>query len=481
MSDPLSFLPLALAARAGIIDGAPASQHVAAGLTLLQRSAPLVRALAGRRAGILLPTSPAFLTALAASEGRGAVLMNPLASHAELAYQIADANVGAVFTSNALAGLLPENVAVALLDAAPRSARVVVSGSARDIDLGSHFALAIEGDPDAAGSDEEAVVVYTSAMHGRPVGAILSHGNLLLDSRGTVGAAGLAEGDHVLAALPLSHLFGLVISAVAPLLVGARVTTMAHFQPARALDAFERGGVTVFVGVPAMYLAMLGTLASREGQRFSSQSLRLCVCGGAPLAPDVQRRWRDATGIELRQGYGLTEASPVVLFNRVGTPNAIGSLGQPYADVEVSIRDLRDFNPLPDGAVGEICVRGDTVFQGYVRPRSAPPPRGLDVTDGWLRTGDLGRRLPDGGVEFRGVTKAMFTHNGFNIYPRELELAIAELPGVAAVRVSALPDPMRENVIEVSITGAVSVEDVRLWCASRLGAYKQPSVIRIVA
>ncbi|MDB4898923.1 MAG: hypothetical protein JWN53_731, partial [Gemmatimonadetes bacterium] len=138
MTNPLSLLPLALAAGGGTVDGFETQQLVAAGLTLLQRSAPLVRALSGRRSAILLPTSPAFLVALAASDGRGAVLINPLAAPAEVAFQCLDADVGAVFTSSALADRLPDTVVRVLLDDAPRAARVLAGGATSTVDLGSH-------------------------------------------------------------------------------------------------------------------------------------------------------------------------------------------------------------------------------------------------------------------------------------------------------------------------------------------------------
>jgi acyl-CoA synthetase (AMP-forming)/AMP-acid ligase II len=108
-------------------------------------------------------------------------------------------------------------------------------------------------------------------------------------------------------------------------------------------------------------------------------------------------------------------------------------------------------------------------------------PGGLEVREGWLRSGDLGRRRADGTLEFRGVSKSMFTRNGYNIYPREIERAIAELPSVKSVRVSAVPDPVKENAIVVDVSGDVTIEEVRNWAALRLGAYKQPSVINVNA
>lgn len=479
MTDPLALLPLAAASRGGSIDDIPAHALVAAGLTLLQRSAPLVRALAGKRAAILLPTSPAFLLALAASEGRGAVFVNPLASPDEIAYQLADSDVGAVFTVASLASRLPAGVLHVLLDDAPRSAIVVSGAVMRTVDLGSHFALELEGDPDAPGLLEEAAVVYTSAMNGRALGAILTHRGLLANARATIAAAELAPADRVLAALPFSHLFGFVVSAVAPLLAGAFIATLPRFHAPTALEQLERG-TTMFVGVPAMFIALLAALARRP-QPFRRGSLRLCICGGAPLDPALQDRWFDATGVELRQGYGLTEASPVVLFDRLPLPYARGTLGTPYPGVEVAIRDPATFAPLPDGVAGEVCVRGETVFAGYVHAPDAPPPRGLEVHDGWLRTGDLAIRRTDGAFVFRGVRKAMFTRNGFNIYPREIERVVAELPGVESAAVSAVPSTAHENNIILSVTGSATEQEVRDWCARRLSTYKMPTTIAVSA
>jgi long-chain acyl-CoA synthetase len=462
MADPFALLPLALAAHGGRIDDHPAEQLVAAGITLLQRSAALVRALSGRRSAVLLPTSPQFLVALAASEGRGAVLINPLAAPPEIAHQLADANVGAVFTTRALARHLPDGVVHALLDDAPRTARVVAGDSARDIDRGSHFGLSVEGDADAPGSDEEAVVVYTSAMAGKPLGAILTHRNLLANARSTVVAARQTSDDRVLALLPFAHLFGLSVTASAPLLAGSRVITMPRFNPARAVELIASGDVTEVVGVPAIFRGLLTAIERRDAPAMTAGALRLAICGGSPLSIELQERWFDATGVELRQGYGLTEAGPVCLFNRVDRENVRGTLGSPFPGVDVRLGERQ-----------EILVRGENVFRGYVSGGDA----GLRVHDGWLHTGDRGRPGPDDTVAFDGVLKPMFTHNGFNIYPRELEAAIAELDGVERVTVREDAAPEGESEIVVSYRGTPSVDDVRAWCAARLSAYKQPSTI----
>ena len=475
MSEPLAVLSLAAGAGGGRIDGSDAAALVAAGLTLLQRSAPLVRALAGRRAAILLPTSPHFLTALAAAEGRGAVLLNPLAAAPEVAYQLADANVGAVFTVAALAPRIAPGVVTVLLDDAPRAARVVAGGVATEIDLGTHFGLALSGRGDSAGRDEEAAVVYTSAMAGTALGAVLSHRSLLANARSCVEAMAITADDHFLAVLPYAHLFGLTVTGTAPLLAGARVTTMPRFNPARALELLRTGDVTALVAVPAVYHALVA-MAARSGGAIAAPALRLAISGGAVLAPALQERWADAAGVELRQGYGLTEAGPVCLFNRVDRPNVRGAVGYAFPDVEVAVRHRDTGAPIPAGTEGEICVRGPNLFSGYVRGGE----RGLQIRGGWLHTGDLGVARDDGAVTFTGLCKPMFTRSGFNVYPREIERVVAAMPGVERATVRAIPDPAREHEIALEVAGAVTEDAVKRWCAERLSAYKQPGAITVV-
>ncbi len=495
----MDLLTLRAAAGGGSVDGFPAAQLVAAGFTLLQRSVPLVRALAGKRAGVFLPSGPAFLTALAASDGRGAVLINPLAAPAEIEHQVGDAEVGAVFTIAAMQGKLPSHIPRVLLDDAPRSATFTIpGGDLTEIDLGSHFGLALDGDADAPGRDEECAIVYTSAMQGTPLGAVLTHRNLLANARQTVEAAANVRDDHVLAVLPFSHLFGLTVSLMAPVMAGARVSTMARFNPIGAVDLLEREGITEIVGVPAIFAGMLAAI-ERRGGRLQAERLRLCICGGAPLAVELQERWLTATGVQLRQGYGLTEASPVALFNRVSQPNVLGTLGLPLPGVRVSIRDAGSNAELPADVEGEICIAGETVFRGYVGelappgalglPSHAPTPRdasrGLRTRDGWLHSGDRGVLRTDGRIEFRGLSKPMFTRNGFNIYPAELERVFRALPGVQGAQVYPIPEPTREHDIGVELTldgtRTLSEADVQQWGAARLAQYKQPSVIAILA
>jgi long-chain acyl-CoA synthetase len=356
----------------------------------------------------------------------------------------------------------------------PRHARVYVNGIWTTVDLGSHRGLQLEGEAGVAGRDEEAAVVYTSAMAGRPLGARLSHRNLLANARSTIKAARCDADDHSLAVLPLAHLFGFTVNAMAPLLAGGRVTTVERLHPLKAVDALEMTGITMLVAVPAVFMALLAALERRD-RRLRSDSLRLCICGGAVLRPEIQDRWFDATGVELRQGYGLTEAAPVCLFSAIDLPNRRGTLGTALPGVGVEIRDPASGATLAPDTVGEICVRGDNVFRGYVGDAAD----GLTVRDGWLHTGDLGSKDAGGVVTFRGLIKRMFTRNGFNVYPAEIERVVCELPGVRTVTVRAIPDPARENDIALDVSGDVGADQVKQWCEERLSAYKQPSEITV--
>ncbi len=412
MSNPLALLPMAIAAGSGRMNEYEAQQLVAAGFTLLQRSAALVRALSGRRAAILLPTSPAYVTALAASDGRGAVLIDPLASPAAIAFQCADADVGAVFTRSPFVARVPAGITIVLLDDAPRTARVIFNGTSRHVDLGSHHGLSLEGERGAPGRDEEAAIIYRSTARGTPLGTVLTHANLLANARAIVQAFDISAEDHVLALLPFARAFGFTVTGVAPLLAGARVTTMDRMHPARAVEALGTG-ITHVGGVPSLFDALLAAIERRPAT-VRHGALRVCVCGGGTASVELQDRWANATGVELRQGYGVTEASPACLFNDVAHANARGTLGRPLPGVEIALLPVAEFvtaheraaasatMPVADGVTGEICVRGTNVFRGYLHDRiGSRTPR-----DGWLRTGDLGARNPDGTVSWRGSGEA---------------------------------------------------------------------------
>jgi len=420
----------------------------------------------GERVGILLPNVAAFPVAFygVLRAGASALLLNPQYSRREIAEYTADAGARTVVTMEALEHLLPPGATPLLLEPAEGCMTEPSTGLAADVPL-----------PRPA-PDDEAAVIYTSATHGWARGARLTHRGLGANLTSTIEAMALTPDDRVFALLPLIHAFGLTVTMTAPLSAGATMVPVERFHPVRTLDQLEESRATVISGVPAAYLALVSA-AERRG--VPKHALRAAICGGAPLQAEVSRRWEETFGIPLREGYGLTEASPVCLFNRVDRPNQPGSLGHPFPGVEVTIRDPRGEH-CPVGSTGEICVEGANVFAGYVGEE------GRDPEQFWgdaLRTGDLGVCGPDGTIRFRGCLKRMFTRSGFNIYPREIERVIQEDPRVADASVTAVPDGAKENEIALTVVPApgaeLDEEDVRRLCRDGLAAYKQPGRITI--
>jgi long-chain acyl-CoA synthetase len=428
----------------------------------------------GRRVGLLLPNHPLFPALLHGilRAGGSALMMNPQYSPREAREVLADAGADTVVTATPLLPLLPQNTRAVLVESLPTYLRVTKGGDEETIPLR-------RGVPEwtPADGDAEAVVVYTAATTGRARGARLSHRNLIANCRSTVKGMQLTPDDRTVAVLPFIHLFGQTVTLNGPLAAGSRVYPVERFNPLRLLDLLEQERITVISGVPGIFSA-LATAAERRGA--PQHALRVAISGGSPLPQEVARRWEEQFGMPLREGYGLTEAAPVCLFNRVDRPNHSGTMGYPFPDVEVTVRGPGG-EELPHGEVGEICIRGDNVFLGYIGEdgRSAH-----DFHGDWLRTGDLGNVEGDGVIRYRGLLKAMFTRNGFNVYPAEVSRVLEEDPRIARVRVCALPDPVKENDIVLFVErepgASLSEEDVRDLCRHQLAAFKQPTRIEFV-
>jgi long-chain acyl-CoA synthetase len=270
---------------------------------------------------------------------------------------------------------------------------------------------------------DTAVIVYTSGTTGEPKGAELTHGNLTHNARATRSLFGFEPADAVLGVLPLTHAFGQTCTLNAAVLAGARVVLAS--APA-SLD-----GVTVLVGVPSLYARLLRDAGTAP---LCASSLRMCISGGAPLAPELLDAWEAASGTRLLEGYGLTETSPVASFNRPGGPRRPGSIGTPIDGVEMRLLDIS-----ADG-VGEIAVRGPNVMKGYWnRPDET---RAVLSEDGWLRTGDLARMDGDGAFWIVGRVKDLIIRDGRNVHPREIEDVLNGHPQVLEAAVVGVPDAL---------------------------------------
>ncbi|MEP7381646.1 MAG: AMP-binding protein [Gemmatimonadota bacterium] len=301
MSDPLSFLPLALAGANGAIDGFDCRQLVASGVALLQRAAPLVRALHGRRAAILLPASPQFLIALSASAGRSALLLDPELDSASIGAALRSANVGAVFTVGRLGSRLPVDVPQVLLDESPSRAEWRGRGDSRVIDLSLHAGLQLEGDPEVEGADEDVVSLPGSAFAPAFPSRDLRHRDLMSCARATARSGRLGPRDHALTLTSACNEFGLVVGILAPLLGGGRVSTGRREEIGALVDRVEGEGVSTIVAEPSTYAAIADAL-DRRARPLDAPVLQHCIAGGCTVDPALAARWLTVSPVPLVQG-----------------------------------------------------------------------------------------------------------------------------------------------------------------------------------
>ena len=322
------------------------------------------------------------------------------------------------------------------------------------------------------------MILYTSGTTGVPKGAELTHANLLRNAEVTAAtllAAG--PGDVVMGCLPLFHSFGLTCGLNAAVLGGACLALLPRFDPGEALEIISREKVTIFEGVPTMYAALLHH--PDRGQADVS-SLRVCVSGGAALPLEILRGFEDAFGCPILEGYGLSETSPVASFNHPGRPRKPGSIGTPVAGVQMRVVDDAGAE-VPQGEVGEVAIRGHNVMKGYWRD---PDATAAAIPDGWFRTGDLARVDEDGYFYIVDRKKEMIIRGGYNVYPREIEEALYEHPGVAGAAVVGIPhESLGEEVgaaVALKPGASATPEELREFVRERVAAYKYPRQVWLV-
>ena len=330
---------------------------------------------------------------------------------------------------------------------------------------------------DRAASDT-AVILYTSGTTGQPKGAELTHHNLLRNVEVTsVTLLCLRPEDVILGALPLFHSFGQVVGMGCAIATGACLTLLTRFDPSRALEIIKRDQVTVLPGVPAMYAAILHSAGGSAGD---VASLRLCVSGGAAMPVGLLRGFEKEFGCMILEGYGLSETSPVASFNHPDRARKPGTIGQAISGVEMRVQD-DDGAPVPPGEVGEIAVRGHNVMKGYWR---RPEETAEVMTDGWFRTGDLGRVDTEGFFSIVDRKKDMIIRGGLNVYPREVEEVLYEHPAVAEAAVVGVRDEMLGEEVAAVVTlkpgASARPEELREHVRDQLAAYKYPRYVWIV-
>jgi fatty-acyl-CoA synthase len=403
---------------------------------------------------------------------KAALVLAPLSwrlAPAELAYQLAHAEPAALFVE-------PErdSLADAALELAPSRPRRLALARAELDTLTEPGATAVR---DVPADDDDLLLLYTAGTTGRPKGARLTHRNCFWTNLSFDRTADMSATDVVLQLLPQFHVGGWNVQPLLAWWKGATVVLMPRFDPARALELIERRRITTTMGVPANYLFM-----ARE-PRFADadlSSLSRVFVGGAPMPEALLRTWRDR-GVEIVQGYGLTEASPNVLcLPPEDAIRRLGWAGKPYPHVEVALADPAS-GALVDGAgSGELLVRGPGVFAGYWRD---PEGTRAGVRDGWLHTGDIAERDAEGFYRIRDRLKDMYISGGENVYPAEVEATLHEHPAVADAAVIGVPDERWGEVgmaIVVPAPGAtVDQQDLIDHCRRRLAAFKAPRTVRL--
>lgn len=377
----------------------------------------------GDRVAIWLKNRPEFVTALFGVLGAGAVVVpiNNFLKAEEVAYLLEDAGISVVITESALGEGLSE-----LQARRPGLRPVLVEDFPAQMPAGAFP----PGRLDASAADL-AVLIYTSGTTGKPKGAMLTHGNLLHNVESCRQVLEVVDFDRFVLLLPMFHSFMLTVCVLLPLIVGGSMVIIRSVHPPKSMiqEMLQNQG-SVLPAMAALF-RLLATLPPGI-----ELPLRLCISGAGPLPGEILRAFNQRhPQVPLIEGYGLSEASPVVSVNPVVGPWIPGTIGPPIPNVEMSVQDDAG-RFLPDGVDGEICVRGGNVMQGYW---NAPAKTAETLVDGWLRTGDIGHRRSDGYYVITDRKKDMLKPNGINVYPREIEEVLYQFPGVREAAVVGEP------------------------------------------
>ncbi|HEU5082598.1 MAG TPA: AMP-binding protein [Acidimicrobiales bacterium] len=435
----------------------------------------------GDRVAIVAANNWYFVASWLAVLGVGAVAvpLNPTSPGPELTRQLAEVGVSAVFVGPTAKRILPD-----IDRSAVPELRLVVQcdggepaapGAACIDDL-----LASEPVPVVPRNDDDlAVLMFTSGTAGFPRAAMLSHGNLLanLEQIQANPFRQQTADDVALGVLPFFHIFGLNVVLAMTLRTGGAVLAVERFDPESALESIKRHGVTLIAGAPAMWSAW-AHLPGAAADAFAG--VRIAGSGASKLDAEVREIVRTRFGLQIDEGYGLTEASPVVTTS-TGIPAPPGSIGAPLPGVKVRLIDADGLDVLV-GDVGEIRVQGPNVFQGYWDDAEATA-RAL-TPDGWLCTGDLAVVDDDGFLFVVDRLKDLIIVSGFNVYPAEVEAILVEHPGVAAAAVVGVQHPHSGEAVKAYVVAAegasIEEDDIITFCEERLARYKCPQKVWFV-
>jgi long-chain acyl-CoA synthetase len=425
----------------------------------------------GDRVGIMLPNVPYFPIAYYGilRYGCTVVPMNVLLKGRETSFYLQDPEAKAVFAWH-------DFLDSARIGAEAAGAEVIeVKPGEFEKLIGAEEALTDVAEVEA---DDTAVILYTSGTTGSPKGAQLTHASLRENVVVTTETLiEITDTDVILGALPLFHVFGMTCSMNCGVYAGALMSQIPRFDPAKALEIIQRDKVTVFMGVPTMFSAMLNL--SNRGD-YDVSCLRVCISGGSAMPVEVMRGFEEAFHCKVLEGYGLSETSPVASFNHPNAERKPGSIGTPIRGVQMIAAD-DDANEVPQGEVGQIWIKGHNVMKGYWKRDDATAEV---MRDGWFATGDMAKVDEDGYFFIVDRKKDMIIRGGYNVYPREIEEVLYEHPAVREVAVLAVPhDSLGEEVaaaVALKDGAEATVEELRNFAKEQVANYKYPRHVWIV-
>lgn len=330
------------------------------------------------------------------------------------------------------------------------------------------------------GTEDTAVILYTSGTTGLPKGAELTHANMVMNAIVSRDMAEATCDDIALVTLPLFHSYGQTVQMNGGVLTGSTIVLLPRFDAGEVLRLFQEEKITMFSGVPTMYWEILNYPdADNYDLAAIAKNLRTCGCGGAAMPVEVLRRFEEKYKVAVLEGYGLSETSPVACFNRLHTVRKPGSIGLPVWGVEMRIVD-DDMNDVPTGESGEIVIRGHNIMKGYYQ---RPEANEEAFKGGWFHSGDVGKVDEDGHFYVLDRTKDMIIRGGFNVYPREIEEVLITHPDISLVAVVGIPDEEYGEEIQAFVIPepgkSLDAAEVRAWAKEQMAAYKYPRVVEV--
>ncbi|MBI1215928.1 MAG: AMP-binding protein [Alphaproteobacteria bacterium] len=466
----------------------------------------------GDRVGLCLPNSPFYVIAYYGAMKAGATVVNftPLYAEHEMRHQTNDSQCDVMVAINVPQVLPKVNK---LLDGSTTLKKVIVCDLADALPTGKKIGLRVldairrpfgkadtvkakqdkkhvlfskmmksKGKPKPVQIDKDdiAVLQYTGGTTGVPKAAMLSHGNLTanLNQANLWFTGGKANGkkDKMLAVLPFFHVFSMTVQMNLSINLGAELVMLPKFDAKTTLETIDKEKPTMFAGVPTLYKALMDF---ENVKKYDLSSLKICLSGGAALSEPIMDGWKALTGIELTEGYGLSETSPIATANPVKGQKKINSIGMPLPQTEVRIVNLE----IPEQACplkveGEICLKGPQVMKGYWN-RPDETDKVMDK-DGFFHTGDVGYMDEDGYIFIVDRIKDMINASGLKVFPRKVEEAIMMHPAVSEVIVAGVPDEYRGENVKAYIVfkpgEEVSEDDMTAFLKDKLSSYERPKV-----